>query len=641
MSDKSQGRAKAKSHYASASLLACTLATSAVLTGCITTSSTTLPSEPTAKPANNPDNPIQQCNSANPGPYKESTIGDAQVMLSRYPLGEFGGTLKRSLVMADPKTFNYWEAADTVSRELGNLMFASLLETDPYTGEIVPGLAESYTVSPDNLTYTVTLRKGLKWSDGKPITSADVVYTWNTLIKDGFGNSSLRDVTQVDGKSPEVKAVDDLTVTFKTAKPFAPFIRVLGLPLAPKHIVEPVTSQKDGQKAFHGLWGVNSKPKSFVTSGPFTLEQYTPSQRVEFKRTKNYYLFNEQNKALPYLEHLSYQVVPDVNTNLLKFKGKEIDMTTVRCRDAGDLAREAKAGNFKLYDFGPSFGSTFICFNLNQRKDKNNKPYVDPIKSAWFNDVNFRQAINHGINRDNIVANYFKGLGLPAFTAETPDAPFRNTELKPFARDINYSKELLKKSGFTWDKDGKLHDKNGNKVEFDLLTSAGGTFYSFVGTAFRTDMADLGIKVNFSEINGNTLNDKVMTALDWQAILFSLSGDPTEPNDSANVYKSKSRLHIFDQRLADEKNVTVANDVRPWEAEIDKLMEEGAQTLDKAERKKIYGRVQAILFEQAPFIYLAAPKTIVGVRNTVKNFYPTPLSQPNIGLHNLPEVWVK
>lgn len=101
-------------------------------------------------------------------------------------------------------------------------MFASLLETDPYTGEIVPGLAESYTVSPDNLTYTVTLRKGLKWSDGKPITSADVVYTWNTLIKDGFGNSSLRDVTQVDGKSPEVKAVDDLTVTFKTAKPFAP-----------------------------------------------------------------------------------------------------------------------------------------------------------------------------------------------------------------------------------------------------------------------------------------------------------------------------------------------------------------------------------------------------------------------------------
>lgn len=120
MSDKSQGRAKAKSHYASASLLACTLATSAVLTGCITTSSTTLPSEPIAKPANNPDNPIQQCNSANPGPYKESTIGDAQVMLSRYPLGEFGGTLKRSLVMADPKTLTIGRR-DTVSRSFRQL----------------------------------------------------------------------------------------------------------------------------------------------------------------------------------------------------------------------------------------------------------------------------------------------------------------------------------------------------------------------------------------------------------------------------------------------------------------------------------------------------------------------------------------
>jgi len=636
----------AKSYYAIASLLACTIATASALTGCgkvnstATTQSTTTTNQ-SNQPVNDPNNPIQQCSSVSPGPYKESTIGDAQVMLSRYPLGEFGGTLKRSLVMADPKTFNYWAASDAASREIANLMFASLLETDPYNADIVPGLAESYAIAPDNMTYTVKLRKGLKWSDGHPITSADVVYTWNKIIKEGYGNSSLRDVTQVDGKSPEVTAQDDLTVTFKTAKPFAPFIRAIGVPIAPKHILEPITSGKDSQRAFNGFWGVNTKPSELVTSGPFTLEQFTPSQRVELKRASNYYLYNEQKKALPYLEHVTFQIVPDVNTNLLKFKGGEIDMTIVRCRDAGDLAKEAKAGNYKLYDFGPGYGSTFICFNLNQRKDKKGKPYVDPIKSAWFNDVNFRQAINHSINRDNIVSNYFKGLGQPAFGAETPDAPFKNNDLKPFARDVNYSRELLKKSGFTWDKEGNLHDKNGNKVEFDLLTAAGGTFYAFVGTAFKTDMKDLGIKVNYSEINGNTLNDKVMSALDWQAILFSLTGDPMEPNDGANVYKSKSRLHIFDQRLADDKGVTTANDIRPWEAEIDKLMEEGAQTFDKAERKKIYGRVQAILYEQVPFIYTVSPKQIVGVRNTVKNYYPTPLSQQAIGLHNLPEVWVK
>ena len=589
----------------------------------------------------NSDNPIRQCNTTSPGPYKEIEVDGADLMQTRYAQGQYGGTLKRSLVMADPKTFNYWAAADASSRELANLMYASLLDSDPYNGDIVPALAKSVSMDPDQVTYTVVLRKGLKWSDGHPITADDVTYTWNTIIKGGYGNSSLRDVTTVDGKSPEVTKVDDLTIKFKTAKPFAPFIRYIGMPIAPKHVVEPIISGKDGRKAFDGFWGVNTKPEDFVTNGPFTLESYVPGQRVVFKRSKNYYLLDESKKPLPYLDRLTYLIVQDVQTNLLKFKGKEIDMTIVRCRDAGDLVKEAKALDFKLYDFGPGYGSTFITFNMNPRKNAKGKPYVDPIKSVWFNDVNFRQAINHALDRKNIVNNYFKGLGAPAFMAEVKGAPFTNSELKPFEKNVEEAKALLKKSGFTWDKDGNLLDKAGNKVEFDLLSTAGGTFYAFVGVSFKKDMEELGIKVNYSEINGNVLNDKVMQSLDWQAILFSLTGDPTEPNDSVNVYKSSGRLHLFDQRMPDEKGEITVTDARPWEKEIDELLEKGAQTFDKEERKKIYGRVQAIMYEQAPFVYTAAPKQIVGARNTLHNYDPTPLSQLGVGLHNLPEIWVK
>ncbi len=630
-----------------AGLSACTKTTTTSTT--TTTTTTTVEETPTTGTASTTsttgasDSPIQKADSPNPGPYKNVTVDGAELRQGRYPAGVAGGKLVRSIIASNPATLNYWTANDTTSRELASLMYAGLLEIDAYTGDVVPGLAESFTVDPDGVTYTTKLRKGLKWSDGHPITAEDVAYTWNTIVKGGYGNSSLRDVTTVEGKSPTVTVVDELTNKFVTVKPFAPFVRMMGLPFAPKHIVEPIIKKADGRKLFGNLWSTESKPESFVTSGMFTLDSFVPSQRISFKKSKNFYTVGPDNKPLPYLERITYQFVPDVNTNLLKFKGKELDISTVRCRDAGDLVPRAKEGNFKLYDFGPGQGSTFIMFNMNQRKNpKTGKPYVDPIKSAWFNDVNFRQAISHTVDRQSIVSNYFKGLGDPTFSAQVSTSPFYNANLKPYSKDLTVAKEYLKKSGFTWDKDGNLIDKAGHKVEFDLLTAAGGTFYEFVGNAFQKDLKELGIKVNFSSIDFNILSNKLGQSLDWQASLFSLSGgDPLEPNDSANVYRSDSRLHLFDQRSPDANGVIKATDARPWETQIDKLLDKGATTFDKAERKKIYDEVQQIFYDQMPFIYLASGRTIVGVRNTLHNYVPTPISQPAVGLHNLEEIYVQ
>ncbi|HEY9789006.1 MAG TPA: ABC transporter substrate-binding protein, partial [Candidatus Obscuribacterales bacterium] len=161
-------------------------------------------------------------NPTSPGPYKTTEVNGLECKQGRFPEGKFGGTLVRPLIASDPKTFNPWVSADSGSSEMGGLMFSGLLTMDPYSGEMIPDMAESFEIKPDHLTYVVKLRKGLKWSDGQPITADDVAFTFNTIVGQGYGNTSARDVIAVDGKMPTVTAVDPQTVQFVTAKPFVP-----------------------------------------------------------------------------------------------------------------------------------------------------------------------------------------------------------------------------------------------------------------------------------------------------------------------------------------------------------------------------------------------------------------------------------
>lgn len=605
-------------------------------TGSTTTTTTTTTEQSGSK------GPLAIVSPPNPGPYKTKLIEGEEMRVGRFPVGQAGGTLVRSMVGTDPKTFNYWAAEDTGSTLLASHLFSGLVTVDPWTGDVIPDMAESFKVDPDGVTYTTTLRKGLTWSDGKPITSEDVAFTWNKLIAGGYGNSSLRDVVSVDGKLPTVTVVDELTNKFVTPKPFAPFLRQIGIAVAPQHVIEPILKRKDGRAAFQQLWSSNIDPKTLVTSGPYTLARFVPAQRVELQATKNYYMVNSDGKQLPYLEKLMFLIVPDPNTNLLKFSGKEIDLTAVRARDIPTLLKEQEKGDFKLYNLGPSIGTTFVMVNMNRREnEKTHKPFVSPIKSKWFNDTNFRQAINHSVNRQEIVDNYFKGIGSTLFTAEPSASPYFNSKLQPFKTDNDLSMSLLKKSGFEKRPDGLLYDKDGHKVEINMVTSAGSTFYEFIGNMMVNDMKKLGITVNFQPIAFNVLNDKVSSG-DWECCLMSLSpGDALEPNDGANVWKSNGRMHMFDERQPDAAGNIVVKDARPWEKRLDELFNKGAQTLDKAERHKIYDEYQQIAYDEAPFIYLVTPATIIAARNSLQNYVPTTLSQYTSGMHNIEEVWKK
>ena len=143
-------------------------------------------------------------------PPETKNFNGVDYRMSRSAPGKYGGQIVTSTIGEGPKTFNPWTSKDATSSDMSNLMYDGLFSTDVDTGEVIPALAKEMIVSPDQKTYTVKLRKGVKWTDGEEITADDVVYTWNTLIFGGFGNTSTRDAMYIDGKLPTVSKITSL-----------------------------------------------------------------------------------------------------------------------------------------------------------------------------------------------------------------------------------------------------------------------------------------------------------------------------------------------------------------------------------------------------------------------------------------------
>jgi peptide/nickel transport system substrate-binding protein len=570
-------------------------------------------------------------------PFRTVIQGNEELLEARGPVGRFGGTFYENQIGDGPKTFNPWAATDATSSALGDAMLPGLVTTDAYTGDVTPYLAKEVKLADDKRTYTVTLRRGLQWSDGKPITAADVVFTWNEIIRPGYGNASMRDVVTVNGQFPAVKALDAHTVQFRTAKPFAPFLRNLGMPIAPLHVMKPVVAK--GNNAFAAFWGVQeaaSQPRKFVSSGMWLLDSYEPRQRVVFKRNPHFFMVDHAGKRLPYLERYVIRFVGDLNNQQLQFEQGNADVYSVP-GNAVSRVRKLSKPAFKMYNLGPSSGTLFLAINLNTRKDEQGKPLVDPVKSAWFNDVNFRQAVNHAINRDDIVANILKGVGAPLYTAESLSSIHLDQALaKGFPADLDDARQRLSESGFTWDKQGQLHDKAGHRVEFTLYTNSGNTEREATGVNIKQDLAALGMKVNFKPIDFNVLGDRLRQS-DWETMIIGLTGSNLEPHGGANIWKSDGFLHLFNQRVVRPGKPTNLSDILPWEKELDRAFDEGAQLFDPDQRKAVYNRYQQIVYDQAPLIYLYSPLQIVAVRERVQNVDPTPLGGVT---HNMEELWI-
>jgi len=566
-----------------------------------------------------------------PDDQKTTSINGIDYLQSQAPIGNFGGTLTSSTIGEGPKTFNPFNSKDNISSIMSEIMYDGLLSTHPVTGQPIPKLAKSFTISDNGKDYIINLRKGINWSDGKPITADDVIFTWNDIIFAGFGNTSTRDSIIIDGKLPTVEKIDDYTVKFTTPKPYAPFIRMLSTPIAPKHIFMPAV--KKGTEYFETFLSTNTKPEDFVISGAFKLKEYVPAQRVVYERNPNYYIINRENKKLPYLDRLVYLIVGDLNNEVLKFEAKEIDTINLQGSKVARYKAMEPHSDFTMHNLGPDTGTMYLAMNLNNRKNDKGEFYVKPEKQIWFQDVNFRQAVDLAVDRKNIVLNIANGIGAPLFTAESLNSIFLNKTLKPYDKDLDKARELLKQSGFHWDKNGNLYDKIGNRVEFDMLTNAGNTEREAIGVMIKQDLEDLGMKVNFKPIEFNSLVNKLVNSLDWDMVIMGFTGSPIEPNGGKNVMMSDGTLHVYNMRLTKDKNSSRYD----FEKQIDELFTLGALATKFEDRKKYYDEYQKIIYDEKPFIYLYAPTRIVAIRNKFKNIFPTSLGGVT---YNIEEIYI-
>ncbi|MEH2023526.1 ABC transporter substrate-binding protein [Nostoc sp.] len=522
-----------------------------------------------------------------------------------------------SAILSDPKTFNY-----PLSQESPNvfpLIYEGLITQNPITAKVEPALAESWQISDDKLKIVFTLREGLKWSDGQPLTVDDVVFTYNDIYLNEAIPTDVRDALRIgeSRKLPTVRKVDERRVEFSVPEPFRPFLLSTGSPILPAHVLQKSikTKDQDGKPIFLTQWGVDTPVNEIIVNGPYKIDRYDTSQRVVFRRNPYYWRKDAQGNSQPYIEQVIWQIVESTDTSLLQFRSGGLDTVAVSPDYFSLLKVQEKQGNFKIYNGGPTSSTSFVWFNLNKGK-RDGKPLVDPVKSGWFNNVQFRQAIAYAIDRQTMINNTFRGLGVAQDSPISVQSPYYISPkegLKIYDYNVQKAKELLLKAGFKYN-NNQLVDAQGNRVRFSLLTNAGNKIREAMGSQIKQDLSKIGIQVDFTPLAWNTFTDKVSNSLDWEASLMGLTGG-LEPNDGANVWAPEGGLHMFNQKPQAGQKPIQGWEIAPWEAEIGNLYIQAARELDEAKVKAIYAETQRITQENLPFIYLVNPYSMSAVRN--------------------------
>lgn len=525
---------------------------------------------------------------------------------------------------SDPKTFNNITSEESSSNEILALMYEGLLSTNGITGELEPGLAESWEVSPDQKRIVYTLRNGLKWSDGEPMTVDDVVFTYNDIIFNEKIPTSSADIFRVgeQGLFPAVRKLDDRRVEFAAPEPFAPLLRFAGGAFMPKHALENSVKAVDseGKPLFLSTWGTDTDPKKIICSGPYQLRSYQPGERVILERNPHYWRQDAQGNQQPYIDQFIFQLVASDDVALMQFRAGGIDIENVTPDSFSLVKREEERGNFTIYNGGPALSSQYISFNLNVGK-RNGKPLVDPIKSRWFNTLDFRKAVAHGIDRPTMINNIYKGLGVPQHSAIYIQSPYYLSPeqgLPTYEYDPAKAKALLLGAGFKYNAANLLVDAEGNEVRFTLLTNAGNKIREAMGTQIKSDLGQLGIQVDFQPIAFNTLVGKMSDTLDWDAILLGFSGAGVEPDGGRNVWAPNGRLHVFNQSPDQGQPPIEGRQVADWEAEIGRLYVKGSQELNDEKRKAIYAEAQKLTQAYVPLIFLVNPLSLSAVNNEIE-----------------------
>lgn len=461
---------------------------------------------------------------------------------------------------------------DSASHEIGSFLYNGLVKYDK-DYHIVGDLAESWEVSPDELSITFHLRKGVKWHDGREFTADDLMFTYRFMTDPRTPTPYAGDFLLV--KAAEV--LDRYTFRVHYAKPFAPALISWGMWVLPKHLLE----GKDVRQS-----PLNHHP---VGTGPYLFRQWKTGEKIELEANPNYF------EGRPYIQRLIYRIIPDSATLFLELKAGGVDwssLSPLQYQKQTDI--ELFRRSFRKYRHLAN-GYTYLGLNL---------------KDPRFQDRRVRQALAYAIDKQEIIKVVLLGLGVEATGPYKPDTWVYNPRTKKYPYDPDRAKKLLAEAGWK-DEDGDgVLEKDGRPFRFAILTNQGNEERKMTAEIIQKRLERIGIQVEIrvaewaSFINYFIKNRRFETVL----LGWATGQDP----DLYDIWHSS-------KTLPDEFNF-----VSYQNQEVDRLIEEGRHTFDQKHRKACYDRIQEILAEDQPYIFLYTPFALPVIHARFKGIAPAP-----------------
>ncbi len=515
---------------------------------------------------------------------------------------QYGLSTKNNFVwwqLSDVTTLIPYISHDASAPYVYQLIWEPLNSVDARTLESIPWMASLPEISEDHLTYTFTMNPKAKWSDGKPITGEDAIFSFKTVM-----NPALIDATSLRNYISALDSVylvggDKMKVAFRVNTPYFMMDRVLAtgyVPILPKHIFDP--KGLTDQMTWPGLkseasnpvfkefadWltskEVTRDPKYVVGSGPYLFKEWITFDRITLKKNPNYWA-KDEGWGEAYLDEIIYKTINDPNAAVTALKAKDLD-----------IMDQVPPPLFLTID---STKQPFI---------KRDTVYVNQYAYlAWnkkrpvFQDKNVRLALGHLINKQEIIEQVLKGLARPVQSPIIFTQPDHNPNLPDIEFNPEKAKQLLAEAGWT-DSDGNgVLDKtiNGKKTpfEFTFSTNAGNEVRKQVLLIVSEQFRKAGIKAEVISLEWSVFLENLHSH-NFDACYSSLGGNAGATNDLYQTWHSSqaknkgSNWHSF------------------INAEADALLASTRTEFDPAKRKQNMGRLQEIIHEEQPVSFLWA-----------------------------------
>ena len=477
----------------------------------------------------------------------------------------FGGTLVNAMA-GEPSNLIAMVAGDSASSAIAGNIFNSLIKYDENLN-YAPDLAESWKISNNQKTITFTLKKNLKWSDGLPLTSEDVLFTWKLITNPTTRTPYGSDYQLVK----EASAPDALTFKITYASSYAPALDTwTALHILPKHILK----DEDINKTFF-----SRKPTG---SSYYKLDEWISGQQVVLKASDNSTL------GPPSIKKLISRIIPDTSSQFLELTADNIDLMNINPIQYQRVfpARKDLQQKIALYkELGN--GYTYLGFNL---------------KKAPFNDIRVRQALNFAIDKDEVIKGVLLGLGESISSPYKPGTRWNNPNLSPYPYKPKKALELLSEAGFIKNNDGLLV-KNGKPLKFEIITNQNKQ-REMTAVLIQRRLQEIGVEVSIRVIEWASFVNRFIKTGDFDVVVlgWGLSLDP----DQFNIWHSSQQGPGQFNFLGYENK------------KVDKLLELGRKELNPQKREKIYHQFSKYLLEDSPIVYLYAGYGLSAVHKRVK-----------------------